>query len=66
MQALAQSPIEPWDYLYYSERLRQSKSGVDVAALAPYFELNRMLEAALWSAEQRYGIKLREITGAVP
>jgi peptidyl-dipeptidase Dcp len=71
MQALAAKDdptlrIEPWDYLYYSERLRQTQSGVDVAALAPYFELKRMLEAAIWSAEQRYGIRLREITGTVP
>jgi peptidyl-dipeptidase Dcp len=71
MQALAvadDSPrrIEPWDYLYYAERVRHTTYGIDVAALSPYFELERMLQAAIWSAEQRYSIAFREITGTVP
>jgi peptidyl-dipeptidase Dcp len=58
--------IEPWDYLYYAERVRQEKYGIDVAELSPYFELGRMLEAAIWSAEQRYDVAFREVTGQVP
>lgn len=58
--------IEPWDYLYYAERVRQEKYDIDVAQISAYFELGRMLEAAMWSAEQRYGIAFKEITGAVP
>lgn len=58
--------IEPWDYLYYAERVRQAKYDIDVAELSPYFELGRMIDAAMWSAEQRYGIAFREITGTVP
>jgi peptidyl-dipeptidase Dcp len=71
MQALARRDdpalqIEPWDYLYYAERVRQEKYGIDVAELSPYFELGRMLDAAMWSAEQRYSIAFTEITGTVP
>ena len=71
MQALAaaEAPgaqIEPWDYLYYAERVRQARYAIDVATLSQYFELGRMIDAALWSAEQRYGIAFREISGAVP
>jgi peptidyl-dipeptidase Dcp len=58
--------IEPWDYLYYAERVRQDKYGIDVAQLSPYFELGRMLDAAIWSAEQRYHIAFREVTGQIP
>ena len=71
MQALASEEdatlrIEPWDYLYYAERVRQAHYDIDIAVLSPYFELGRMLDAAMWSAEQRYGIAFREITGTVP
>lgn len=71
MQALARRDdpalqIEPWDYLYYAERVRQEQYGIDVAELSPYFELGRMLEGAMWSAEQRYGIAFKEVTGTVP
>ena len=58
--------IEPWDYLYYAERVGQAKYNIDAAQLTPYFELGRMLDAALWSAEQRYGVTFKEITGSVP
>jgi peptidyl-dipeptidase Dcp len=58
--------IEPWDYLYYAEKVRKEKYDIDQAELKPYFELNNMVAAAVWSAEQRFGITFREITGTVP
>jgi peptidyl-dipeptidase Dcp len=58
--------FEPWDYLYYAERVRQEEYDIDVAQLSPFFELNRMLDAAIWSAERRYSIAFTEITGTLP
>jgi peptidyl-dipeptidase Dcp len=58
--------IEPWDYLYYAELVRLEKYDIDVSALRPYFELNHMLQAAMWSAEMRYDISFSEVTGQVP
>jgi peptidyl-dipeptidase Dcp len=58
--------IEPWDYLFYAEKVRKSRYDLDQAQLKPYFELNNMVAAALWSAEQRYDIRFTEITGKVP
>ena len=58
--------IEPWDYLYYAEKVRKATFDIDLAELKPYFELNHMVAAALWSAEQRFGLAFREITGSVP
>ena len=71
MQAIADAEdpgivIEPWDYLYYAEKVRKARYDVDQAELKPYFELNNMVAAAIWSAEQRFGIAFREITGTVP
>ena len=71
MQAIAAKEgaaitIEPWDYLFYAEKVRKARYDLDQAQLKPYFELNNMVAAALWSAEQRCDIKFTEITGKVP
>jgi peptidyl-dipeptidase Dcp len=71
MQAIASKEsagitIEPWDYLYYAEKVRKAKYDLDQAELKPYFELNNMVAAAMWSAGRRYDIAFTEITGKVP
>jgi peptidyl-dipeptidase Dcp len=58
--------IAPWDYRYYAEKVRKERYAIDQAELKPYFELNHMIDAAFWSAEQLYGLKFAEITGKVP
>jgi peptidyl-dipeptidase Dcp len=71
MQAIADreqpgTTIEPWDYLYFAEKVRKAKYDLDEAEIKPYFELNNMVSAALWAAERRFGIAFQEITGTVP
>jgi peptidyl-dipeptidase Dcp len=58
--------IEPWDYLYYAEKVRKQRYDLDQGELKPYFELNNMVAAAFWAAERRYDISFTEITGTVP
>ncbi|MGE0448825.1 MAG: M3 family metallopeptidase [Vicinamibacterales bacterium] len=58
--------IEPWDYLYYAERVRQERFALDVSELRQYFTLDRMRDAAMWTAERLYGVSFAEITGRVP
>ncbi|HUP41565.1 MAG TPA: M3 family metallopeptidase, partial [Vicinamibacterales bacterium] len=55
--------IEAWDVLHYAEQLRKATYDVDEAEIKPYFDLNNMVAAALWSAEQRFGVSFKEITG---
>ncbi len=62
----AKITIEPWDYLYYAEKVRKAKYDLDEASLKPYFELNGMINASFWMAEQLYGLRFVEITGKVP
>jgi peptidyl-dipeptidase Dcp len=64
--AQAAAVIEPWDYLFYAEKVRKARYDLDQAQLKPYFELNNMVAAAMWSAERRYDIRFTEITGKVP
>ena len=58
--------IEPWDYLYYQEKVRKQRYDLDQNELKPYFELNNMINASLWTAGQLYGLSFNEITGKVP
>jgi peptidyl-dipeptidase Dcp len=67
MQKLAgKAPIEPWDYLFYSEKVRKQKYALDQDQLKPYFELNNMIAASFEMADKLYGLSFTEITGTVP
>jgi peptidyl-dipeptidase Dcp len=69
MQVLANSDrvtLEPWDVLYYAEKLRKAKYDLDESQIKPYFELGNMMAAVLWSAERRFGLTFDEVTGTVP
>ena len=59
-------PFEPWDYLYYAEKVRKAKYDLDENELKPYFELGNMIAASQWMAEKLYGLVFTEITGKVP
>ena len=57
MQAIASSEgqaitIEPWDYLYYAEKVRKAKYDLDTNELKPYFELNNVIAASYEMAEK--------------
>ena len=58
--------LEPWDYLFYAEKVRKAKYALDQDALKPYFELDNMIAASFYMAEQLYGLTFSEITGTVP
>jgi peptidyl-dipeptidase Dcp len=58
--------IEPWDYLFYQEKVRQARYDFDQGQLTPHFESNNIIEAAMWSAGRLYDLAFREITGTVP
>jgi peptidyl-dipeptidase Dcp len=71
MQALASQRgeklvIEPWDYRFYAEHVRKARYALDEAELKPYFQLEQMMQAAFWTAEQLYGLTFTEISGEVP
>ncbi len=62
----AKITIEPWDYLFYAEKVRKQKYALDQDQIKPYFELNNMIAASMFMAEKLYGLELTEITGKVP
>ncbi|SMO60369.1 peptidyl-dipeptidase Dcp [Geodermatophilus aquaeductus] len=48
--------LAPWDWAFYSERVRAERYAVDTAALRPWFELDRVLvDGVFRAAELLYG-----------
>jgi len=55
--------VEPWDWAYYSEKVRSEKYDLDDSEVKPYFELSRVLEDGLFFAmEKLYGITAKPRT----
>ncbi len=49
-------PVQPWDWYFYAEKVRQKKYALDDATLKPYFELNAVREAAFATASRLFGL----------
>ena len=50
--------LAPWDWAFYSERVRAERYAVDATALRPYFELDRVLvDGVFHAAELLYGYR---------
>jgi peptidyl-dipeptidase Dcp len=58
--------IEPWDYRYYMEKVREAEYDLDQTIFKNYFELDNMIEASYFMARKLYGLEFEEITGSVP
>jgi peptidyl-dipeptidase Dcp len=64
LEALAQTDgiraIEPWDWRFYAEQVRQQRYDLDDAQVKPYFSLDRMLAAAFDCAGRLFGLTFTE------
>jgi peptidyl-dipeptidase Dcp len=55
--------LEPWDWAFYSEKVRAEKYNFDESQLKPYFELNNVLEnGVFYAANQLYGLTFKKRT----
>jgi peptidyl-dipeptidase Dcp len=48
--------LEPWDWRYYVEKLRRRVCDFDEAGIKPYLSLERMIEAAFYTASRLFGL----------
>ncbi|MDD4225903.1 MAG: M3 family metallopeptidase [Mariniphaga sp.] len=48
--------IMPWDWTYYSEKLKEARFDLNDEMLKPYFELNKVVEGVFGLATELYGI----------
>ena len=55
--------LQPWDWAFYSEKVRQAKYDFDESQLKPYFEMKRVLEDGVFhAANKEYGLSFRQRT----
>ena len=55
--------LQPWDWPYYAEQLRKARYDFDQSQVAPYFELNRVLQdGVFYAAHELYGLTFKERT----
>ncbi len=50
--------LEPWDWRYYTEKVRKEKYNLDEQELRPYFQLDKVREGAFYVANRLYGIRI--------
>ncbi len=54
--------IEPWDWRFWAEKVRQRTYALDDAEIKPYFPLESMVAAAFDCAERLFGVRFAERT----
>ena len=55
--------LEPWDWAYYTEKVRKEKYNFDESQLKPYFEMKNVLEnGVFYAAGQLYGLSFKQRT----
>ena len=54
-------PIRAHDWGYYAEKRRQKEIGLNSAETKPYFQLDRMIDAAFDCAHRLFGLEFREV-----
>ncbi len=55
--------LEPWDWFYYTEKIRKARYALDEQELRPYFQLDRVREGAFQVAHRLYGITFTPLDG---
>lgn len=58
----AGSRIEPWDYMYYSEKLRRERYALDESEVMQYFKMENVRAGVFGNASRLYGVTFEPIT----
>ena len=53
--------LEPWDWRYYAEQRRKAEFDLDEAEIKPYFQLDRIIDAAFETARRLFGLTFTPI-----
>lgn len=54
--------IEPWDYLYYAEKVRKARYAIDQNEIKPYLQLEKLREGLFWTAGKLFGFEFQPVT----
>ena len=54
-------PLEAWDWRYYSDARRREEFSLNEAEVKPYFQLEKMIEAAFACANRLFGLEFKAL-----
>jgi peptidyl-dipeptidase Dcp len=54
--------LEPWDWFYYTEKIRKEKYDINDEQVRPYFNVKNVTEGMFYVADRLYGLKFKERT----
>ena len=60
-QDLPGEKLQPWDWWFYAEKLRQAKYALNEEELKPYFELNNVRKGAFGVATKLFGLQFEPL-----
>ena len=68
MQAIADREgakitLEPWDYRYYTEKVRKAKYDLNEDEIKPYLQLEKLREGMFWVAGELFGFAFKPVSG---
>lgn len=55
--------IEPWDWRYYSEKVRKDEHDLAEEEIKPYLQLDNIIAAAFDTANRLFGVTFEELNG---
>lgn len=58
--------LKPWDYSYYSNKLRNARYAYDEEEMRPYFELNNVIDGVFGLAGKLYGLTFEKTDSIEP
>jgi peptidyl-dipeptidase Dcp len=53
--------LAPHDWRYYAEKLRKAKYDLDESEIKPYFQLDKMIDAAFETATRLFGLQFKPV-----
>lgn len=56
--------LAPWDWWYYTEKVRKESFDLDAEEIKPYFELSRVRDGAFYVATKLFGLTFKQVQGA--
>lgn len=58
---LKDADLKPWDFAYYSEKLKEAKYAFNEEDLRPYFKLENVIQGVFEHARLLYGLVFKEV-----
>ena len=59
----AGSTVQPWDYMYYAERVRKARYALDESEVMQYFKMENVRAGVFGNATRLYGVSFEKLEG---